>query len=841
MLIFYFSCLILLFFKLFKLIDVEEITLKAGNFKKFGVFIKMLMSALDKENDSVYVDVLTYSDLEALKARKTGAPTPSTSAADGGAKMKSQMKRYVILTYRSDFDRVHYPLPLAFEDVPNGDSMQRTIKRLRSRLAEQKHEPKPLEFAGEKDMRQIITNLRQDNTELKHLLRQSKSNSSSNAGGGSGGISNELSRANAELLALNAKLKRQLDAAKRDLTSADTNYEKMRSESAKEVNKWKQRALDSGGGKGGSVGGSRGSSPVSDRGGSGSPMSRGGGVDQVETMEMRRRILELERELKLERLANSRTRGTSFRGGSSSSSYGQGQSSYRSNTPPPSRKTGVWSPAQGQGRGGSPASTGSRGSSSNRRDPYNNPGAKEARLKAAAAAARIRERNASHNRTVTGSGGSRGSGRAGPQQSASPRTQTAPPRGRSASPAGHSSSVGGRFDPTAYQRAKNERMQHSRTTGGSPGWGAGRGGSPGGRYRNSRDSGYDSNDSRGQGARRSTSRGYGSDSSGGGRRNVSASGSGSASGSRRTNGEAKKASGGTKTKKKASSSENRKTNMNRREEHNTSRGILSGSESEDDLILRKGCGSAERIGEDIVGSKQRERERSKSPVKGAVGPFPFPDENPLATGTGAISPPQVRSPQPARLSDGSMLRVNHPPAVPDPDAVRSSGYGSAGYQITSPRSTSDSPTRHNTEVAFGKTVNRSHDSKILATATNTSTEIFSSSTNVMRKSTDTVRSSLSSQRSGSSRGTPQRSPKGTPKGTGTPKSNKKSPKRSPKKSPKGTPSPRSSIDKSVSFRDSMTPGGEEEIVEIDKRIQALQNYLDNARVGLLSGTGNKSN
>ena len=88
MLIFYFSCLILLFFKLFKLIDVEEITLKAGNFKKFGVFIKMLMSALDKENDSVYVDVLTYSDLEALKARKTGAPTPSTSAADGGAKMR---------------------------------------------------------------------------------------------------------------------------------------------------------------------------------------------------------------------------------------------------------------------------------------------------------------------------------------------------------------------------------------------------------------------------------------------------------------------------------------------------------------------------------------------------------------------------------------------------------------------------------------------------------------------------------------------------------------------------------------------------------------------------------
>ena len=58
---------------------VEEITLKAGNFKKFSVFVKMLISSFDKENDSVYVDVLTYKDLEVLKARKAGTENANPS------------------------------------------------------------------------------------------------------------------------------------------------------------------------------------------------------------------------------------------------------------------------------------------------------------------------------------------------------------------------------------------------------------------------------------------------------------------------------------------------------------------------------------------------------------------------------------------------------------------------------------------------------------------------------------------------------------------------------------------------------------------------------------------
>lgn len=43
--------------------DIEEITQKTGNYKRFSVFVKMLASALLQQSDSVFVDLLTYSDL----------------------------------------------------------------------------------------------------------------------------------------------------------------------------------------------------------------------------------------------------------------------------------------------------------------------------------------------------------------------------------------------------------------------------------------------------------------------------------------------------------------------------------------------------------------------------------------------------------------------------------------------------------------------------------------------------------------------------------------------------------------------------------------------------------
>lgn len=117
--------------------DIEEITHKAGNFKKFGVFTTMLCSAFSKDNESVFVDVLTFSDLEMLKARKMGGKASTVNSSFSSNTSGKQLnKRYAILTYSGEFDRVHYPLPLAFEEVPNVAALKRAIARLRKALKE---------------------------------------------------------------------------------------------------------------------------------------------------------------------------------------------------------------------------------------------------------------------------------------------------------------------------------------------------------------------------------------------------------------------------------------------------------------------------------------------------------------------------------------------------------------------------------------------------------------------------------------------------------------------------------------------------------------------------------
>lgn len=114
--------------QLYHVSDVTEITSKTGNFKSYGVFVKMLMSALRRTSDSVCVDLLTYSDLEVLKAkrlRRSGhdVPMPATYTTNN--------KRYLILTYQGEFDKVHYPLPLQFEEHPDPVDLKKTIIQLR--------------------------------------------------------------------------------------------------------------------------------------------------------------------------------------------------------------------------------------------------------------------------------------------------------------------------------------------------------------------------------------------------------------------------------------------------------------------------------------------------------------------------------------------------------------------------------------------------------------------------------------------------------------------------------------------------------------------------------------
>lgn len=98
----------------------------------------MLQSSLHRENDSVFVDLLTYSDLEILKKRKMKTSTSSSvssSTTSSHIPSKQSSKRYLILTYAVEFDRVHYPLPLAHLDSPDVPGLKRTVARLRKELA----------------------------------------------------------------------------------------------------------------------------------------------------------------------------------------------------------------------------------------------------------------------------------------------------------------------------------------------------------------------------------------------------------------------------------------------------------------------------------------------------------------------------------------------------------------------------------------------------------------------------------------------------------------------------------------------------------------------------------
>ena len=46
--------------------DIEDISRKTGNFKRFPVFVKMLVSALEQSSDAVFLDLLTYADLVSM-------------------------------------------------------------------------------------------------------------------------------------------------------------------------------------------------------------------------------------------------------------------------------------------------------------------------------------------------------------------------------------------------------------------------------------------------------------------------------------------------------------------------------------------------------------------------------------------------------------------------------------------------------------------------------------------------------------------------------------------------------------------------------------------------------
>lgn len=111
---------------------IEDLTRKTGNFKQFPIFCSMLESAVRKMSDSVTLDLLTYADLELLRNRKAGVVSRPRANQQSSA---LTAKRYLILIYTVEFDRIHYPLPLPYVGKPDPAALQKEIRTLRAELS----------------------------------------------------------------------------------------------------------------------------------------------------------------------------------------------------------------------------------------------------------------------------------------------------------------------------------------------------------------------------------------------------------------------------------------------------------------------------------------------------------------------------------------------------------------------------------------------------------------------------------------------------------------------------------------------------------------------------------
>jgi hypothetical protein len=75
-----------------------------------------------------------FSNATAAAAAASSKQNNNGSASNSAA-ARVNTKRYLILTYAVEFDRVHYPLPLTHQDSASPEALQRTIQRLRKDLA----------------------------------------------------------------------------------------------------------------------------------------------------------------------------------------------------------------------------------------------------------------------------------------------------------------------------------------------------------------------------------------------------------------------------------------------------------------------------------------------------------------------------------------------------------------------------------------------------------------------------------------------------------------------------------------------------------------------------------
>ena len=142
----------------------------------------------------------------------------------------------------------------------------------------------------------MVSQLRQDNAELRHILKHGGNAGSAPTANFSALNSSTLqhtTQANSELTAANAKLRKQVESLKKELQEASQNHERHRTESARELARWKLKIGSSGGA-------GLHDSPGSFRGGN----SPGGDANSSKVIaDLRRQLHATQTELRSERLS----------------------------------------------------------------------------------------------------------------------------------------------------------------------------------------------------------------------------------------------------------------------------------------------------------------------------------------------------------------------------------------------------------------------------------------------------------------------------------------------------------------------------------------------------------
>lgn len=120
-----------------------------------------------------------------LKSRKAapGGQQNSQAPPPRNPTVAPNNKRYLILTYAAEFDRVHYPLPLLYEEHPDPQHLKSIIGKLRSEVDElqrqQQLQVQQVQAGNGRGIRAAeaavpaeLRRLREDNAVLKQQLRQ---------------------------------------------------------------------------------------------------------------------------------------------------------------------------------------------------------------------------------------------------------------------------------------------------------------------------------------------------------------------------------------------------------------------------------------------------------------------------------------------------------------------------------------------------------------------------------------------------------------------------------------------------------------------------------------------